>query len=43
MSNDIIEKAKANHRKIMDKFEKASGTFLFYDANKIKDDKFRLF
>lgn len=43
MSNDIIEKAKANHRKIMDKFEKAGGTFLFYDANKIKNDKFKPF
>ena len=43
MSNDIVEKAKANHRKIMDKFEKAGGTFLFYDANKIKNDKFKPF
>ena len=43
MSNDIIEKAKTNHRKIMDKFEKAGGTFLFYDANKIKNDKFKPF
>lgn len=43
MSNDIIEKAKANHRKIMDKFEKSGGTFLFYDANKIKNDKFKPF
>ena len=43
MSNDIIEKAKANHRKIMEKFEKAGGRMLFYDANKIKDDKFRPF
>ena len=43
MNNDIIEKAKANHRKIMDKFEKAGGTFLFYDANKIKNDKFKPF
>ena len=41
MSNDIIEKAKANHRKIMEIFEKAGGTFLFYDANKIKDEKFK--
>ena len=43
MSNDIIEMAKANHRKIMEKFEKAGGTFLFYDANKIKDKKFKPF
>ena len=43
MSNDIIEKAKANHRKIMDKFEKAGGRMLFYDANKIKNDKFKPF
>ena len=43
MSNDIIEMAKANHRKIMEKFEKAGGTFLFYDANKIKDKKIKPF
>ena len=43
MSKNIIEKAKANHRKIMEKFEKAGGTFLFYDANKIKDEKFKPF
>jgi hypothetical protein len=43
MSKNIIEKAKANHRKIMEKFEKAGGTFLIYDANKIKDEKFKPF
>ncbi len=43
MNNDIIEKAKANHRKIIEIFEKAGGTFLFYDANKLKDDKFKPF
>ncbi len=43
MSNEIIEKAKTNHRKIMEKFEKAGGSFLFYDANKIKDEKFKPF
>lgn len=43
MSNDIIEKAKANHRKIMEIFEKAGGSMLFYDANKIKNDKFKPF
>ena len=43
MSNDIIEMAKANHKKVMEKFEKAGGTFLFYDANKIKDEKFKPF
>ena len=43
MSKNIIEKAKVNHKKIMEKFEKAGGRMLFYDANKIKDEKFKPF
>ena len=43
MSNDIIEMAKANHKKVMEKFEKAGGRMLFYDANKIKDNKIKPF
>ena len=43
MSNDIIEMAKANHKKVMEKFEKAGGQMLFYDANKIKDKKIKPF
>ena len=43
MSNDIIEIAKANHKKVMEKFEKAGGQMLFYDANKIKDKKIKPF
>ena len=42
-NDDIIEKAKANHKKTMEKFKKAGGTFLFYDANKVKDEKFKPF
>ena len=42
-NDDIIEKAKANHKKTMEKFEKAGGVFLFYDANKVKDEKFKPF
>jgi hypothetical protein len=42
-NDDIIKKAKANHKKTMEKFEKAGGVFLFYDANKIKDEKFKPF
>ena len=43
MDSNIIENAKANHKKTMEKFEKAGGVFLFYDANKIKDEKFKPF
>ena len=43
MDSNIIENAKVNHKKTMEKFEKAGGTFLFYDANKIKNDKFKPF
>ena len=43
MSNDIIETAKENHKKVMEKFEKAGGRMLFYDANKIKDNKIKPF
>ena len=43
MDSNIIENAKANHKKTKEKFDKAGGTFLFYDANKIKNDKFKPF
>ena len=43
MDSNIIENAKANHKKTMEKFRKAGGTFLFYDANKIKNEKFKPF
>ena len=42
-NDDIIKKAKANHKKTMEKFKKAGGRFLFYDANKVKDEKFKPF
>ena len=43
MDSNIIENAKVNHKKTMEKFRKAGGVFLFYDANKIKDEKFKPF
>ena len=41
MDSNIIEKAKANHKKIMEKFDKAGGRLLVYDANNVHKDNFR--
>ena len=42
MNSKIIEKAKENHNKVIKKFTKAGGRFLFYDANSIdNEDKFK--
>ncbi len=39
MNSKIIEKAKENHNKVIEKFTKAGGRFLFYDANSIDNEK----
>ncbi len=42
MDSNIIENAKVNHKKTMEKFKKAGGRFLFYDANNIdNEEKFK--
>ena len=40
MSN-IIENARANYTKVMNKFNKAGGTFLFYNANDVDNESFK--
>lgn len=32
----LLNKARKNLQKIIDKFEKAGGTYLFYDTNSLK-------
>jgi len=40
MSN-IIENARANYTKVMNKFNKSGGRFLFYNANDVDNESFK--
>ena len=39
--SNIIENARANYTKVMNKFNKAGGTFLFYNANDVDNESFK--
>lgn len=41
MNNKILENARANYTKVMNKFNKAGGRFLFYNANDIDNELFK--
>lgn len=41
MSNKILENAIANYTKVMNKFNKAGGRFLFYNANDVDNESFK--
>ena len=41
MSSKILENARANYIKVMNKFNKAGGRFLFYNANDVDNDSFK--
>ena len=41
MSSKILENARTNYTKVMNKFNKAGGTFLFYNANDVDNESFK--
>ena len=41
MSSKILENAIANYTKVMNKFNKAGGRFLFYNANDVDNESFK--
>ena len=41
MNNEILDNARDNYSKVMNKFNKAGGRFLFYNANDVDNESFK--